>query len=270
MISKASFRSHPIHPILVAFPIGLWITAFIFDLIGAASGEQGYFDAGYYMLIAGCIGAGAAAVPGVIDLFGSIPPNSSGRRRGYLHGTLNATALVIFIAEVVRRSSRGDVTDGPSLLMSFIGVVLIGISGWLGGTLVYRNQVGVDRRYAGAGKFKRRVLDSFDRPVCNTGELGEGQMMLAVIDGQRITIGKCNDTMYAFGDRCSHEGGPLSDGALVACTVQCPWHGSQFDVRTGRVVAGPAGQKLRVYQVEVRVGEVYVHPEVPADQKKAA
>jgi uncharacterized membrane protein/nitrite reductase/ring-hydroxylating ferredoxin subunit len=270
MISKASIRSHPIHPILVAFPIGLWVTSFIFDLIGAASGEQRYFVAGFYMIVAGCVGAVAAAIPGVIDLFGAIPPNSSGRRRGYLHGALNVTALVIFIIEAVHRGRLGGVADGPSLVLSLIGVILIGISGWLGGTLVYRNQIGVDHRYANAGKFKQRVLDSFDRPVCNTGELGEGQMMLAVINGQRITVGKCSEGMFAFADQCTHRGGPLSDGALVSCTVQCPWHGSQFDVRTGRVVAGPAGQKIRIYQTEVRAGEVYVHPEVPANEQKAA
>lgn len=270
MISKASFRSHPIHPILVAFPIGLWVTAFIFDLIGAASHETAYFYAGFYMIIAGCIGAVAAAIPGVIDLFGSIPPNSAGRTRGYLHGTLNVAALVIFIIEAVRRSGRGGVADGPSLLLSLAGVVLIGISGWLGGTLVFSNQVGVDHHYANAGKFKQRVLDGFDRPVCNTRELSEGQMMLAVINGQRVTVGKCSEGMFAFGDRCSHRGGPLSDGALIGCTVQCPWHGSQFDVRNGRVVAGPAGQKIRVYQVAVRGGEVYVTPEVPADEQKVA
>jgi nitrite reductase/ring-hydroxylating ferredoxin subunit len=66
--------------------------------------------------------------------------------------------------------------------------------------------------------------------------------------------------MFAFSDHCTHKGGPLSDGALVGCTVQCPWHGSQFDVRTGRVVAGPAASKIDTYKVEIRSGEVYVSP----------
>lgn len=270
MISKASIRSHPIHPILVAFPIGLWVTAFIFDLIGAVSREQEYFAVGFYMIAAGCIGAVAAAAPGLIDLLFSIPPNSSARRRGYLHGALNITALAVFIVEIVRRSNVGGAADGPSLLLSLVGVVLIGISGWLGGTLVYRNQIGVNRHYAGAGQFKQRTLEGFDRPVCHTGELGEGQMMLAVIDGHRIAVGKCNERVFAFSDRCTHRGGPLCDGALIACTVQCPWHGSQFDVRTGRVVAGPARHKIRAYLIEVRDGEVYVHPEAPADERKVA
>jgi nitrite reductase/ring-hydroxylating ferredoxin subunit len=66
--------------------------------------------------------------------------------------------------------------------------------------------------------------------------------------------------MIAFSDHCTHKGGPLSDGALVGCTVQCPWHGSQFDVHTGRVVAGPAKSKIDVYETEIRGGEIYIMP----------
>ena len=140
--------------------------------------------------------------------------------------------------------------------------------GWLGGTLVYRNQIGVDHRYAGAGKFKQRTLDSFDRPVCNQGELSEGQMMLARIGREDVVVCRCNEGFFAFSNQCTHRGGPLSDGAIIGCTVQCPWHGSQFDVRSGRVVAGPAEQKIQTYRIDIRAGEVYVLPDVPQEPRK--
>lgn len=270
MLSKARIQSHPIHPILVAFPIGLWTTSFIFDLIGKASGELLYISASFYMIVAGCVAAALAAVPGAIDLFGTIPPKSSAKRRGYLHGSLNTLALLLFIWTAWRRGGPIGVVDGLSILISLVAVVLIGISGWLGGTLVYRNQIGVDHRYANAGRYKQRTLDNWDRPVCNQAELGDGQMMLAIIDGQRIAVGRCNSGLFAFADHCTHKGGQLSDGALVGCTVQCPWHGSQFDLQTGRVVAGPAQEKIRMYQTEVRGGEVYIRPETPAENEKAA
>jgi len=127
---------------IVAFPIGLWITSFIFDLIGAASHEQGYFFVSFYMIVAGCVGAVLAAVPGVIDLFGAIPPNSSGRSRGYIHGSLNTLALLIFIYSAYHRGGPNNVADGVAIAASAIGVVLIGISGWLGGTLVQSIQHG--------------------------------------------------------------------------------------------------------------------------------
>jgi len=270
MLSKASLRSHPIHPMLVAFPIGLWVTSFIFDLIGAASHDPGYFAASFYMIIAGCIGAALAAVAGVIDLFGSIPPQSSARSRGYLHGSLNAIALLVFIYVAWRRGSPANVADGVAIGCELAGVILIGVSGWLGGTLVYRNQIGVDRRYANAGKFHERTVEDFSRPVCNQSELGDGQMLLARVAGERITIARCPEGFFAFEDHCTHKGGPLSDGALIACTVQCPWHGSQFDVRTGRVVAGPAGSQIKTYPIEIRAGEVYVKKELAPEEKPKA
>lgn len=270
MISKASIRSHPIHPILVAFPIGLWVTSFIFDLIGSGSHELAYFTASYYMIIAGCIGAACAAIPGVIDLFGAIPAKSSGRNRGYIHGSLNTIALLVFIYVAWRRGGPGVAADGIAIGCSLAGVILIGISGWLGGTLVYRNQIGVDRRYANAGQLRERTVEDFGRPVCNQSELGDGQMMLARVGDERITIARCPEGLFAFEDHCTHRGGPLSDGALVDCTVQCPWHGSQFDIRTGRVVAGPAGVQVKTYPIEIRAGEVYVKKEVAEEEKPKA
>jgi nitrite reductase/ring-hydroxylating ferredoxin subunit len=155
--------------------------------------------------------------------------------------------------------------------MSGLGLLMIGISGWLGGTLVYRNQIGVDRRYPNATKLKERSFADYSRPICNQSELSEGQLMLVKIGKERVAVGKFSDGVFAFADACTHKGGPLSDGALVGCTVQCPWHGSQFDARTGRVVAGPAEEKIKTYAVEVRGGEVYLgDPRKKSEESKAA
>jgi uncharacterized membrane protein/nitrite reductase/ring-hydroxylating ferredoxin subunit len=268
MRARAQIKSHPIHPMLVAFPVGLWISSLIFDLLAVASNNIFLAIAGFYALIGGCVGAALAAVPGVIDLFSVVPPNSSGRNRGYIHGTLNVLALLLFIFIVVRRGDPMMRPDGTSLALSLLGVVVIGISGWLGGTLVYRNQIGVDHRYANAGQERERTLDSWDRPVLNRGELSDGQMMLAKIEGERVVVGRCGEGFFAFSDHCTHKGGPLHDGALVGCTVQCPWHGSQFDVTTGRVVAGPAKNKIVTYDTEVKGNEVYVLPNEREQEKR--
>ncbi|HST77400.1 MAG TPA: Rieske 2Fe-2S domain-containing protein, partial [Verrucomicrobiae bacterium] len=130
----------------------------------------------------------------------------------------------------------------------------------------------VDHRFASAGKLKERTLSGWDRPVCNQSELGDGQMLLAQVGKERVVVGRCKEGLFAFSDHCTHRGGPLSDGALVECTVQCPWHGSQFDIRTGRVVAGPAEEKIDVHQMEVRGGEVYIkmQPKPIKSEPKAA
>jgi nitrite reductase/ring-hydroxylating ferredoxin subunit len=85
-------------------------------------------------------------------------------------------------------------------------------------------------------------------------------MMLVRVGDERVVLGRCPEGMIAFSDHCTHKGGALSDGALVGCTVQCPWHGSQFDTHTGRVIAGPAKNKIDIYETQTRAGEVYVMP----------
>lgn len=266
MRSTVAIQSHPVHPMLVFFPLGLWITSLAFDAIGWLRSDPILMGAGFYAILGGCVGAAIAAIPGVVDLFTVVPPNSSAKKRGYFHGALNIAALVLFAFIAWRRGSADEPVDGTSILLSLLGVGGVIFSGWLGATLVYRNQIGVDHRYAGAGKWRERSLDSWERPVCNQKELGEGQMMLAHIEGERVVVAHCENGMAAFSDHCTHTGGPLADGVLIGCIVQCPWHGSQFNVQTGRVVAGPAKDKIETYEVEVRGGEVYVKE--PAGRKR--
>ncbi len=265
MRSKAAIQSHPLHPILIALPIGLWVGAFVFEIIGRDN--PGLWAAGFYSVIAGCVGAVLAALPGAIDWLTVVPPQSSAKQRGLLHGGLNTLNLLLFIYIAYRIGSPGNRADGMTLFLMAIGIVVLGIAGWLGGTLVYRNQIAVDHRYANAGKFKSRSLSSWSRPVCNQSELGDGQMLLVTVGDERVVIARCTEGFFAFSDHCTHQGGSLSDGALVGCTVQCPWHGSQFDVCTGRVVAGPAQEKIITYTVEVRNNEIYVQRPGPVQVK---
>jgi nitrite reductase/ring-hydroxylating ferredoxin subunit/uncharacterized membrane protein len=272
MRSKAAIQDHPIHPILVGFPIAMWVGGFIFELIGARWPNPGLSAAGFYCVIAGCIWAVMAAIPGIVDFLFTIPPNSSAKRRGLIHGVLNTLNLLLFIYVAYRLGSPLAQADGVTMLLMLIGLISLTIAGWMGATLVYRNQIGVERRYAGAGKLKTRSISSWDKPACHQSELGDGQMLLAIVGTERVVVGRCAEGLFAFGDHCTHRGGPLSDGALIACTVQCPWHGSQFDTRTGRVVAGPAQQKIVVYGVEIRNNEVFVQrpAEKHAEPPKAA
>jgi nitrite reductase/ring-hydroxylating ferredoxin subunit/uncharacterized membrane protein len=258
MRSPASIKSLPLHPALVVFPIALWITSFLFALLAIGLNSSALRAAGFYCVIAGCVGAVLAAIPGAWDWFTIVPSRSSAKSRGLLHGSLNVLALILYIWVAARLGDAGTKPDRVTLSLMGIGVVILVVSGWLGGTLVFRNQIGVDRYYAGAGKLKTRSLDTWERPVCHQSELGDGQMLLAIIGDERVVIGRCSQGLFAFSDHCTHRGGPLSDGALVNCVVQCPWHGSQFDIVTGRVVSGPSAGKIQTYQVEIRAGEVFV------------
>src|SRR5438067_730314 len=105
MRSRAHLGSHPIHPMLVAFPIGLWGASFAFDIFGIMLREPQLWSAGFYCAIAGCVGAALAAVPGVIDLLSVVPPRSSAKTRGLIHGVVNTFILVIFVAETIYRGN---------------------------------------------------------------------------------------------------------------------------------------------------------------------
>ena len=273
MRSRASISSHPLHPMLVAFPIGLLVTSLIFDLIARWQDIPSLWSAGWYCVLGGLIGAAIAIIPGTIDLFAVVPPDSSARTRGYQHAIANILAVVAFIADAAYRGGPSARPDNTSLILSAVGVLILGVSGWLGATLVYRNQIAVEHLHANATPWKQVDLENWDQPVCKESELKEGQLILAVVQGARIAVGRCSEGLVAFSDQCTHKGGPLSDGALIGCAVQCPWHGSRFDVTTGKVISGPARKSIPVYEIESRAGKVFVFPkrgQKKADKEEAA
>lgn len=259
MKSKANIKGHPLHPILVCFPIAFFIGALIFDVL-ALLNDQNFNQTAVYMVIAGLVGGLAAAIPGLIDFIFTVPPNSTGKKRAAKHGLINFGVILIFSASLFFRLQMQPV---PKLLivgLEVIGVILLTFAGWMGGTLVYRNQIGVDHRYAGAGKWKEEYLKATNGRVefANTSGLEINQMRLLHVDGKRIVVARTETGWAAFSDHCTHRGGSLAGGALVCRAVQCPWHGSQFDVTIGDVIAGPAKEKIIVYPMEEENGKLYI------------
>lgn len=259
MKSKASIKSHPLHPILIAFPIAFYFGTLLFDSLAVFFNDINYGITGKYTNIVAIIGAVTAAIPGFIDYLSVIPPHSSAKKRGATHGLLNVSVLVIFCLALYLKYTC-IVNPYVILLLELAGVILTSVAGWLGGTLVYRNQIGVDIRYAGAGKWHEQYIDQKigTIEVGSMDELKSNQMKLVHINGQRIVIAKTEHGYVAFDDRCSHKGGSLAGGAMICGTVQCPWHGSQFDVKTGDVKAGPAREKISTYAVKEQEGKVYL------------
>ena len=260
MKSKASIKSHPIHPILISFPIAFFIGSLVFDVLSLMNGNTAFQTTAYHLNIAGVIGAVMAAVPGIIDFIYTVPPNSSGKKRAATHGLLNTTNLLLFVVVILLK--RADSLDFKIIVgLEAIGIIILFVAGWMGGTLVYRNQIGVDPRYAHAGKWKEEYFEDNDRiKVAMADELKLNQMKLVHVKDKRIVIGKSEKGYVAFNDHCTHKGGSLAGGVMICGTVQCPWHGSQFSVYDGSVAAGPAKEKIVTYPVEERDGAVYLNP----------
>lgn len=259
MRSAASFKGHPIHAMLIPFPLAFLVGAFAFDVAGALWEREALWTTGGYLAVAGIVMAVVAAIPGAVDYFRTVPPESSGKQRATRHALANLSAVALF---AVGLWLRGGVEVPPTTLsMAVWGValVLLTMGGWMGGTLVYRNQIGVDHRFAGAGKWKETRESGDGHPVvARTDELEVDQMKLVHLGGARIVLARTEDGFVAFDDRCPHRGGSLAGGAMICGTVQCPWHGSQFDVRDGSARAGPAEDGIRTYVVEVADGQVRI------------
>ena len=146
MPSPASIFKHPIHPMLIVFPIGLWIFSLACDLIRLAGGSSdAWTTVAFYSMVGGLIGALCAAVPGFIDLLyykGGAPPV---KKIALTHMAINLTAVVLYAINIALRA-KGTFGMGIPVLLSIIGVALIFVSGWLGGQMVHVYGVGVEGR----------------------------------------------------------------------------------------------------------------------------
>jgi uncharacterized membrane protein/nitrite reductase/ring-hydroxylating ferredoxin subunit len=258
MRSRANIKSHPLHPILVVFPIAFFIGAFISDGVLLCTRRSFFGQMAGYLEAGGVIFAVIAAMPGIIDYYATVPPKSSAKDRATKHGLLNVGMLFIFItALLLRRNEETSIV--VVFLLEAAGVVVLSIAGWLGGTLVHRNQIGVDHRYAGAGKWQEEKVHAKGRILLkDLDKLGDNQMKLLHVNHKRVVIARTESEVVAFDDSCSHRGGSLADGAMICGTVQCPWHGSQFDVKSGDVKAGPAKEKIGTYKIEMADGKYYL------------
>lgn len=259
MRSKASFKGHPIHPALIPFPLAFLYGAVAFDVAGRVKDAPALWTTGGYLALAGIGTALLAAVPGFVDYFATVPPRSSGKRRATKHMLVNLGAVALFALGFWIRGGASAEPPLATLAIGLVGVALLTAGGWMGGVLVSRNQISVDHRYANAGKWNESSVEARPREWCvvaRADELKADQMKLLHVGGDRIVLGRTEDGWTAFGDHCTHRGASLADGVLMCSTVQCPWHGSQFDVRTGRVDAGPATRSIPIFQVKEQQGEV--------------
>jgi uncharacterized membrane protein len=143
MESKAKLLGHPVHPMLVTFPLGLFGTALLFDLLRLGGGGEGFSIAAFYMIAAGIVFGLAAAVFGLVDYL-AIPRGTRAKTIGAFHGTANVALVGLQIISWGIRYAEPTRSMGGAVAFSALAVALALVSGWLGGELVDRLGVGVD------------------------------------------------------------------------------------------------------------------------------
>ena len=144
MQSKARVLGHPIHPMLVVIPLGLFIAAAVLDALYYWRGDTLFATISYYNIAGGILGGLAAAVAGIVD-WSAIPAGTRAKRIGLFHGVINVIMVMLFAAAWLARTALPDYAPTPFVLgVEAAAIVLAMIAGWLGGELVDRLGVGVD------------------------------------------------------------------------------------------------------------------------------
>ncbi|MEV4197839.1 DUF2231 domain-containing protein [Micromonospora globbae] len=168
MESRLKVLGHPVHPMLVMFPIGLLVTAVIFDVIDALGGPDFLGEVAYWNITVGLIGGLLAAMAGAFDLL-AIPTGTRAKRVALSHAAANLAVILLFAAIwVVRLNAESRAAGGALIAIEVVAVAILGVSAWLGGELVDRLGVGVD---AEAGLDAPSSL----RPPAATQRIGEAR-----------------------------------------------------------------------------------------------
>ena len=221
---------HPIHPILVQLPIGLWTSTWALDLMGVGKTKPARTLVGL-----GVLSALPAVASGMSDW---IDTDEAEARVGLVHATTNSIALVCFSVSWWRR--KGGRRSG--IFWSTLGITLASVGGFLGGHLAYSLGVGVDTNAFQSGPEEWTAV---------RGNVPTAGLVARTVEGVRVMVATNEEGRFALADRCSHRGGPLSEGILDGDCVTCPWHGSQFELATGVPTRGPASIPQPAYENRV-------------------
>lgn len=243
-----TWLGHPLHPVLTDIPVGAWTLAMVLDAFESMSGRRELGAGADFAIGVGLLGALASAVTGITDW-----SETDGRAKnvGFVHALCNVAATSLYTASWWMRKRSSSRKDGVAL--STLGYLIAFGGAYLGGHLVFAEQIGVDHT-ATADATKPEKFTT----VIKLDDLSENKPTRVEADGVAILLVKRGERVFAISETCPHLGGPLSEGKLVGDSIECPWHASQLALADGHVVSGPTTFPARCYDVRVRSGEVQV------------
>lgn len=241
---SGTWLGHPLHPLMVAVPIGSWISASVLDLTPGDSTV-----AARRLIAFGALSALPTALAGVSDWSDT---SGAEQRVGALHAGLNLVAVGLYGGSWVRRrKSSGSKSSRAGTLLALAGGAFMGAAGYLGGHLAYSLGVGTDTNAFQTGPQRWQV-------VCGEILVKDGSPHAVSAAGVSLLLLEQEGRVHVLANRCTHRGAPLSEGEVGRGCITCPWHGSVFDLESGAVRRGPATQPQPVYEARVVDGDIEV------------
>jgi nitrite reductase/ring-hydroxylating ferredoxin subunit/uncharacterized membrane protein len=234
---NGKWLGHSLHAALTDIPIGVLTLAILFDYLDLRQAAD-------ISIAFGVLAMAAAAVAGAADYTDT---DDQPRVAATVHSTLMVTSLVIYLVSLWLRLAdpAGDRTAAIVIALVGYGVILLGA--WVGGQVVYTLGNMVNRhawRFFGAPKWQR--LEATEIP--------EGQPTKTKAGTQTVVVVRAGSTIYVLHEQCAHAGGPLSEGRIVEGCIECPWHGSRYELATGRRRRGPTTFDQPRYEVRDAAG----------------
>ena len=242
---NGTWLGHPAHPMITDVPVGAWTATFVLDTVGNLRDDPALARAADLTLATGWLAGVGAAVTGLTDWSDTY---GKSRRVGLAHGLTMVASFTTYTAALLARI-RGARSQGVAL--ANLGYLLTAAGAYLGGDEVFDIGYGVNRTAFQSGPRKyTAVMAEADLPA--------DKPTKASAKGVNVVLVKQYDRIYALDDTCVHAGCSLSDGRLEGASIICPCHGSQYALRDGSVLNGPATVAEPHYDVRVQNGTIEV------------
>jgi nitrite reductase/ring-hydroxylating ferredoxin subunit/uncharacterized membrane protein len=228
---NGTWLGHPIHGVLTDVPIGAFSVVIVLDVL-----NQRY--AADVALVFGVLAMLAAAVAGFADYADT---DGLPRQRATVHSVVMIVALVAYIVSILLR--WGNPTDRTAAIAtSIVGYLLVTAGAYIGGDVAYAlgNMV---NRHAWRSRSTKWV------PLVAPATIPENTPTKATMGAQGLVLVRSGDAIVALHETCAHAGGPLSEGRIVDGCIECPLHGSRFELATGHLKRGPSVYDQPRYEV---------------------
>jgi nitrite reductase/ring-hydroxylating ferredoxin subunit/uncharacterized membrane protein len=245
---NGTWFGHPLHPAITDVPITAWSLTAIFDVLWLIAHPSWAAYGAFVTVIVGLLGALGAAVTGLADWSDTY---GAERRVGLNHALFNVGATALYLVSFLLRLPGGPDDSIAAAIVGFIGLICVIYAAYLGGDMVFTKGTGVNHTaWEAAGEDYETVL-----PLES---VAENKLYRVTAAGVPVVLFRRGVQFFAISATCPHAGGPLDEGTLSGDIVECPWHGSRFCMRDGRVLTGPATVNAPRYDVRVHNGQVQV------------